>query len=300
MSHKSPEKLKRQTQPARTRWLILGLGALLALIGVYIAAVWTPQGQTFEDAALHGARLLPAVDMESASDKLRVISVSSLGVATVVVAIVGFVRGGFKLAVAGAGTIVCSVLTTELLKKVILPRPILVPTADDIAHNSFPSGHTTIAMSILIAALLVSSYRWRGWVMLFVMTWSTAIGAATIAAHWHRLSDTIGANCVALIWGAIFSSWLASNAMVKPYRGHKVRLRVVYVVLATITAASALGVGATLGVLNWQRVSHTSRDFYINSYEAVHALAFAGALLAALLFWWSWRRLEVVYDHHVS
>lgn len=296
----APKSRAVKIRQAKAHWLILAIGSVLVLAATYLAAVWTKQGQTFEDGALHGAKLMPAIDMTSASDELRIISVASLGLAIVVIGVTGAVRGGLKLAVAGAGTIVGSVLTTELLKKVVLPRPILVPTPEGIAHNSFPSGHTTIAMSIMVAALIVSSYRLRGWVMFFVMTWSTAIGAATIAAHWHRLSDTIGANCVALTWGALFSWWLASNKMVKRYSGSPKRLRTLYVAISTTAAFFSLTVGTVLATLNWSRNPHDTPDFFINCYEAVHALALAGALIAALVFWWSWRNLEFVRDKHVG
>src|SRR5262249_16624387 len=71
-----------------------------------------------------------------------------------------------------------------------------------IWRNSFPSGHTTTAFAVGVAAALVAPPRWRRPVAAGAFLYGTAIGIATIAAGWHRPSDVAGALLVVTGWAA--------------------------------------------------------------------------------------------------
>lgn len=152
------------------------------LIAAYVLAVLTLAGQALENAALRGADQARDGDFADASIHLGQITVVSLAVATVTIAVVGLLRRRRDLAVAGVGIIVLGQLITQTLKRFVLPRPELVPVTDDFTGNSFPSGHTTIAMTVLFAALVVTSYRWRGIVLFVTLGWAVGIGAYTVTA----------------------------------------------------------------------------------------------------------------------
>ncbi len=66
---------------------------------------------------------------------------------------------------------------TEVFKRVLLPRPPLAVAPDVYMHNSFPSGHTTIAMSVLLALVLVSRSRFRGSITLLCMLYALGVGS---------------------------------------------------------------------------------------------------------------------------
>lgn len=264
--------------------------SILVFAAIYGIAVLTSQGQAFENAALAGSRLEAPAFITEADDELAAISYTSLAVSIVVVFLIGLIRRRPRLAIAGAGTIIVSVLAAEAFKRIILPRPALVQAAADISHNSFPSGHTTIAMSILMATILVVPYRGRGWAMFIVFTWSTGIGAATLAAHWHRLSDTIGGDMIALGVGSLFSLWLARSGDIVPWRGKSFPFRtalVVFIALfAAVTLALALAFAYFLPTLS-------GADYQSGAYQVTYVAASAASTMTGLVFWWSWHRLQV-------
>ena len=183
--------------PAR-RWLVVALGCAVVAIAVYFLAVWTVPGQELENAALRGADEAAARDQAAADESLGRITVYSLAAAVVLVTLVGLVRRRLDLALAAAGVIVAGQVVTQVLKRFVLPRPSLVPLTGHYAENSLPSGHTTIAMTVLFAALIVVPYRWRGVALFFLLSWAVGIGAYTVTAKWHRLSDTLAADAIAL------------------------------------------------------------------------------------------------------
>ncbi|HLR48447.1 MAG TPA: phosphatase PAP2 family protein [Corynebacterium sp.] len=274
----------------RRWWILLGISAIL-LATVYALAVLTPTGQALENAALRGADQASAADSDEAWKGLGEITVWTLAIATAAIGIIGFLRRKVILAVVGVGVIVGGQLITQSLKRFILPRPELVEVTGDYAHNSFPSGHTTIAMTVLVAVILVVPFRWRGFAMLIVMSWSVGIGAYTTTAKWHRLSDTIGADLVALIVGAIAALILLRCGSVRRTE-QRPKLRIVYVVVMALGGSFTLIIGILLGYLAGTQDLHDpviDWDIYL----AANSLAGAGSIITGLVYWGTWRCLEV-------
>ncbi|WP_328457318.1 phosphatase PAP2 family protein [Amycolatopsis sp. NBC_00438] len=280
--------------PAR-RWLIVAAACLVALILVYVLAVLTVTGQELENAALRGADQAAARDQTAADQSLSRITVYSLGVAVVLVAVIGFLRRRPALAVAAVGVIVAGQVVTQGLKRFVLPRPSLVPLTGHYADNSMPSGHTTIAMTVLFAALLVVPYRWRGLTMVLLLSWAVGIGAYTVTAKWHRLSDTLAADAIALGLACLASWWLARRGVVRRYEGRRRIPRVLVVVVAALGGLVFLALGGFLigAALSQDGLDATLRDNTWVVYLAASSLASAGSVAAALVFLGTWRRLEI-------
>jgi len=100
------------------------------------------------------------------------------------------------LVVAGAN------LTTQLFKALLAhPRFQAILGAEQIAANSFPSGHTTAAASIAIAFLFVVPRDLRAAVALVGAGLVTAVGCSVMALNWHYPSDVLGGILVAAGWG---------------------------------------------------------------------------------------------------
>ena len=70
----------------------------------------------------------------------------------------------------------CDHGSDEVLKRFLLPRPDLVVAPDEFFHNTFPSGHTTIAMTVLVAAMLVVPHRRCGVTLVAIVASAVAIG----------------------------------------------------------------------------------------------------------------------------
>ena len=295
----SQKTLPRAAPPALRgggRWVAGIAVGVVVLVASYLLAVWTRTGQAVENAALRGADQVAAQDAVEAGETLGAITLVSLIGSMILVAVIALLRRRLDLAVAAVGVIVLGQVLTQALKRFILPRPDLVEVAGDYSHNSFPSGHTTIAVTVLFALFLVVPYRFRGVLMFFLCPWAMSIGAYTVTAKWHRFSDTAGAVAIALICACLASWWLARRGEVLRYSGPALPGRVALVVVIAVFSAVALAVGAFLWAAGLARgVDFTVADqvWEYNAYLGANALAAAVAGICTLLFWGLWHRREI-------
>jgi hypothetical protein len=282
------------------RWIVLLAASVVACIAVYLLAVWTVTGQTIENAALRGADSANPATAMDADTALGHITIVSLLVGTVVICSIGLLRRQPVLAFAAGAIIVGGQIVTQILKRFVLPRPDLVEVTAAYSHNSLPSGHTTIAMTVLFATMLVVPYRFRGIAMFVVLTWAVGIGAYTIVAKWHRVSDTLAADAIALGVASAVCLVLTRTGHLtvipagpnSSAAGHRYPLRGVFVAFLTALCAGMAAVAAILIIVTWNRspIDDISEDnFFLGS----HSLALSGSVLAALLFWWSLHRITL-------
>jgi membrane-associated phospholipid phosphatase len=205
--------LSSSSRPSSSRRILQAFAviAVVMVALVYAIAVRTHWGQHLDATALRGRSTLEPRAVHAAARLLTTIDVASLALIGGAIVIVALVRAGPRLAL-GAGIVIAgSVLTTELLKHVVLTRPELGITDKLGTHATYPSGHTTVAMSLGTAAMLVAPKRWRTTVGMIGATYASAIGVATIATANHRPSDPIGAAFVVTAWTAVIASVLITN-----------------------------------------------------------------------------------------
>jgi membrane-associated phospholipid phosphatase len=180
--------------------LSLAVVSVLLLALLYVVAVHTNWGQRIDDAALDGRTHRTAV-LNATSRLLDTISIASLALGSAAILVIAIARRRPHLAIA-AGTIILGAnVSTQLLKKVVLDRPDLVGRQDTLGMtNSFPSGHSTVAMALAVALVLVVSERARPWAAFGGLAYATLVGAGTVTAGWHRPSDVVGAYLVVTAW----------------------------------------------------------------------------------------------------
>lgn len=167
------------------RWTTIAVVAAVFAVAVYLLAVWTTTGQQLENAALRGAdKGYNRDDVVTADDVLAEITLYSLAAACLLIVVIGLLRRRLDLMIAAVGVVVAGQVVTQTLKRFLLVRPALVDVIGDYKGNSLPSGHTTIAMTVLFAALIIVPYRWRGLPMLVVLPWATGL---VFWASWRRL-----------------------------------------------------------------------------------------------------------------
>ncbi|SRX78651.1 phosphatase PAP2 family protein [Mycolicibacterium parafortuitum] len=289
----------RRLRGARFKWAAVLVFALLFGAAVYLLAVRTTTGQRLEDAALRGSDQVDPELHRVALEAFHTISVTSQLGAAFVVALIGLLRRQVLLAVAGVGVILGGQAVTQVLKYHLLTRPDLAATDGGFADNTLPSGHTTAAMCLLFATLIVMPYRFRGVAMFVTLTWAVGIGAYTVIIGAHRLSDTLAANAVALVVASTASLLLARTgrirAVVSP-EPHRYTLRTIFVVLVGVVGAASLALGVVQTVLAASAHLNdepTAWRLFLSS----QWLAAAGSIAAALLFWWTWYRLETKRRH---
>lgn len=278
--------------PSR-RWPVIAAAASGVAVLVYVLAVWTATGQALENAALRGADQVDAAESGRAWQALDEITVYSLAAVVVVIALVGVLRRRWDLAVTAVGVVVVGQVLVQGLKRFVLVRPPLVEVTGDYTHNSLPSGHTAIAMTVLFAAVIVVPYRWRGLVLLPVLPWAVGIGQYTLTAKWHRLSDTLAADGIALAVAALASWWLARRGALHRYEGRRRVGRVVIGAFSGVVAVVCLALGGILWGVPLARagLAEALRDNEWEIYLGAGSFASAGSLVAALVFLLSWRRL---------
>jgi membrane-associated phospholipid phosphatase len=223
----------------------------IALAVLYVLAVWTAKGQRFEDAVLSGAAATADAGRASMVGRvgdgvaiwaLRTVSTPMVAACTLLVLAIGFVRREPLLAHLGAGVIIASVVTAEVMREFAL-RPVLLEHGVRRADQSFPSGHTAAAASVLFALILVVPRRARWSVSLVTAPWAPATSVATVTVGWHRPSDAVGSEIVALFYACLAVAVIAGRT-----RSQRQAVRSPISSGSRVPIALALGMAAYVGV----------------------------------------------------
>ncbi len=246
------------------RALLVTVLAALVIVAVYVTSVTTTRGQR-ADERLRRHLLLGSDEGQSLTRLLQDVTVGSIVVVVGSCVVAALARRQWLTAAAAIAVVTGASVTTELLKHAVLTRPGLGWGRS----NTFPSGHTTVATSLVLAALLVvpPTARWLASCLGSVAAGVTGIG--TVVAGWHRPSDVVAGFAVAMAWGCGALVVLSLQAGKRPQPPAKARP--MWLLLGLSVAA---GVFLSLGV----RPDGTLRDL------AVQVLAMGGlALLAAVM-----------------
>ncbi len=282
---------------ARRAAVIAALSVVLTAL-VYLVAVRTEAGQQFENRVWLGAGQTASQRPAQAVGALNLIGTWSVVAAVLVVLGIGLARRQVALALAGVALIAASIGTTEFLKDT-LPRPNLVPGWTDSAGNSFPSGHTTVAMSVMFALILVAPYRFRGLIAFCTAATATEIGALTIVARWHRPSDTLGADLVVLCYASLAVLVLAAAGRIRPVPPRPAGARTPRGLLtlgpiALGTAAAACGAVLYAALTYYHRVHYAPGwETSASAFYTGCLIALAGSGVATLALLWLLARLDL-------
>jgi membrane-associated phospholipid phosphatase len=195
-------------------------------------------------------------------------------------------RRRVALSLVAAAVIIGAVCTTEVLKHWLLERPDLL--ARTLYRNSFPSGHTTVASAVGVAATLVVPPRWRRPMAALAVLYAGAIGVAVVAAGWHRPSDVVGAYLVTTAWAAgtvAFAAAYDDTAYLRTERSWPdgtlaLRYLLGAIALAALGFVGAVGIAfaAETGRIGWTLVDAA----FLAACASV--VAAAALLMAALLY----------------
>ena len=262
-------------------WLVAAAaGCALMIAALDLIFVHTTRGQWVDDASLRGTAIGRAHIIRPVSSVLDVVSVTALGLATIAVGAVGYLRRRPVLALLTMLLVVGSTVTTELLKHLVLTRPLFDP-ADPLPFNTLPSGHTTVALSVGVAFTLVAGARWRVLVAVVGAVYGAATGVATMSAGWHRPSDALAACLVVAGWTAL----VGAIAVRLRHAGTELPEDAVHAVARTgfVVLAGALLVVGSLALAVTALTIHapSSRPRLFLAY-AGGAASVAGAALAAM------------------
>ncbi len=201
---------RRRRPPRAAVWLVgvaVACAALTAL--TYVLAVHTTRGRLLDGASLRGA-VESRSDLTSAVEGLLdVVSVASLLGAGVLLALIALVRFRRELALAAVAMLVGANATTQILKRYVLERPDLgILESTPATLNSMPSGHSTVAFSVVVALVLVLPVRLRPAAATLGVAYASVAAISTLSAGWHRPSDSIAAFLVVGSWAALVGAVL--------------------------------------------------------------------------------------------
>jgi len=121
------------------------------------------------------------------------------GIALVAVALA---RSRPRVAVAIAAVMTLAPFTSELLKP-LLAHPNDGVEGVRVGIASWPSGHSTAALALVLCAVLAAAPRWRAPVALIGGAYALAVGVALLILAWHMPSDVLGGYLVASLWTAL-------------------------------------------------------------------------------------------------
>ena len=171
---------------------------------VYVIAIRTHIGQRIDSVAFQRHSIVTAAMTRRTDRLLGTVSVATLFGFGSAIVLIALARRRVSLALAAGVAMSGAVLTTEVLKKLILTRPDL--GFGGVSFNTYPSGHATIGMTLSLGAVMVAPVSLRRPALLIAALTSTAFGTAVLSSGWHRPSDTIGAYFVSLAWFAAASA----------------------------------------------------------------------------------------------
>ena len=118
-----------------------------------------------------------------------------------VILYVALVRGRPSLALAAALVMALAPLTSELLKPLVAhPRGTGTWT---VPADSWPSGHSTAALTIALCAVLVAPAHLRARAAVVGALFAAAVGCSLLILARHMPSDVLGGYLVATFWMAV-------------------------------------------------------------------------------------------------
>ncbi|HEV7562610.1 MAG TPA: phosphatase PAP2 family protein [Solirubrobacterales bacterium] len=110
--------------------------------------------------------------------------------------------GRRREALAAVAVVLGANLTTQVLKDLFAHHRYQPFLSDQQPWSSaFPSGHTTAAVAIGIALMLVVPRRLLPRAAVLAAAFAAAVGLALVVIEWHYPSDVVGGTLVAAAWG---------------------------------------------------------------------------------------------------
>lgn len=240
--------------------LVLAAAQLAGVFVLHRAFVRTVAGRYVDAVSITGAGIGLAHFERLVHAVLDVVSVASVVAAVLVVMFVALLRRRFLLATAATVLVVGSILTTEVLKLYVFSRPPMEKALPNLvegsAENTLPSGHTTIALSVAVAFVLVVPSAFRGLAALAGAGYAAVTGVATLSAQWHRPSDVVAACLVVGAWAAgvaAVSILLSAHREPEPMTGRPAAALLGLITIVTL----AVGV---MGLVMTERVRPGAMD----------------------------------------
>jgi membrane-associated phospholipid phosphatase len=248
--------------------LLAALACLAGLVVVGVLALAVPGAHERDAAMLHGF-----VGLDRPSVHRAIWFVAHLGdtlpyacAGLLCIAVALARRRGWR-ALAVACLLMVTGVTTQALKHALAQPRIEHWLPEQIATNSWPSGHSTAAMTLALCAILVAPPALRAAAAMLGGAFAVGVGYAVLVLGWHYPSDVLGGFLVAGLWTSLAVAVLHRVEAPEPAR------RPVWEPLAGLVAGAGVVASVVLGV----------RADTVALYTSERPTFAAGALTIALL-----------------
>jgi membrane-associated phospholipid phosphatase len=264
--------------PIRPRTAALGAGVCVALLAVVWLAAFhigffehADESIFLQFGDLHGHGRVEWL----AHHVVSLINVDHYAIWVAALIVITLLRGRPRAAFAAGVIILGANASTELLKHVLAaPRPgWLVPPA------SWPSGHSTAAMALALAAVLCAPARLRPAIAALGAVLAVAVGWSVVATGMHYPSDVLGGFLMASTWAL---ATVAALLGAERWRPSSVKSGGKHVSVGVALGAPG---AVLLGALALGAVALITRPHQVATYVRLHEAFVVGALgIAALGF----------------
>ena len=237
--------------PKRARIALAGAGAgTLALIGLWFATFHVAVVRQVDRSVLLGFTSLQRPRVDALTEFVAGLCSPRQYVLLAAIPIaVALCRRRPRHAAVMAVIVLGANLTTHLLKPLLAaPRPIGVHGLY-INAASWPSGHATAAMTLVLCAVLAAPARRRPFVGAAMAAFAIAVCYSFLELHWHYPSDVLGGFLVASVWGLGGATYLFARDPRPALAGESMRAIGTEAALASVLRPLAAVVGAALAVL---------------------------------------------------
>jgi membrane-associated phospholipid phosphatase len=183
----------------------LGVAALcaLGLAAVWMVAQLVPAAQLRDALTLRDFTLLSHPHVDQVANLLIGLLDPPLFIFWSVVLVgVALARGRPRVALAVGLVMALAPLTAEALKP-LLAHPHAHVATVHVGPASWPSGHSTAALAVVLCAVLVAPARRRALVAALGALFALGVGCSLLILAWHMPSDVLGGYLVAMLWMAL-------------------------------------------------------------------------------------------------
>jgi membrane-associated phospholipid phosphatase len=195
-----------QREPSRLSAAWALRAAALCVLGLaltWVVAELVPVAHTRDAVALHDFTQLGRPRLDSAANALlHLLDPLDYTIWGAILVAIALLRGRPRVALAVALVLPLGPLTAETLK------PLLAHAHDhigwtNVVEASWPSGHSTAAMTLALCAVLVVPARLRPTVAALGALFAVAVGFSLLLLAWHMPSDVFGGYLVAALWATL-------------------------------------------------------------------------------------------------
>jgi membrane-associated phospholipid phosphatase len=224
--------------------LLAAIACAAGLVAVALLALALPAGHVRDAAMLHG---FVALDRPSVHRAIEVMAhlADPLPYALAGLLCIGIAvaRGRGWRALAVAALLVVTGASAQALKHLLAqPRfEAWLGVNDQISNASWPSGHSTAAMTLALCAVLIVPPALRAATALLGGAFAVGVAYAVLVLAWHFPSDVLGGFLVAGLWTSLAIAALQRVEAPEPAR------RPAWEPLAVLGGVAALAAAVVIG-----------------------------------------------------